>query len=165
MEIGKYYFTALAIPYLAALIVLLKILCRFLFHLDSSWNVKFRLIFSDILLSNKCKLLRSSISVLVLWVIPFNTWLISCWEENNFYYKLSNWQNDNCFHSKWQLRPFWVKYMPFYAFAQFVTTFVFFSAWAKSRVKWDNSREPTQKNRTLYASDLNCNYSDNELQM
>ena len=99
------------------------------------------------------------------WVVRFITWLISCWEENNFYYKLSNWQNDNCFHSKWQLRPFWVKYMPFYAIAQFVKTFVFFSAWAKSLVKWDNSREPTQKNRTLYASYLNCNYSDNELQM
>ena len=29
--------------------------------------------------------------------------------ENNYCYKLSNWQNDNYFHSKWQLRPFWVK--------------------------------------------------------
>ena len=37
-------------------------------------------------------------------VVPFNTWLISSWEENNCCYKLSNY-----FHSKWQLRPFWVK--------------------------------------------------------
>ena len=42
-------------------------------------------------------------------VVPFNTWLISSWEENNCCYKLSNWQNDNYFHSKWQLQPFWGK--------------------------------------------------------
>ena len=57
-------------------------------------------------------------------VVPFNTWLISCWEENNCCYKLSNWQNDNYFHTKLQLLPFWVKYMSFRAFAQLVTTLI-----------------------------------------
>ena len=37
-------------------------------------------------------------------VVPFNTWLISSWEENKCCYKLSNWQNDNNFYLKWQLR-------------------------------------------------------------
>ena len=32
-------------------------------------------------------------------VVQFNTSLISTWEEN----ELSNWRNDNYFHSKWQL--------------------------------------------------------------
>ena len=34
-------------------------------------------------------------------VVPFNTWLISSWEENNCCYKLSNWQNDNFDHFEW----------------------------------------------------------------
>ena len=89
----------------------------------------------------------------ILGVVPFNTWLISSWEENNCCYKLSNWQNDNYFHSKWQLWPFWVKYMSFYAFAQLVTTFIFFSAWDKSRDKWDNSQNSTQKMRTQAVMD------------
>ena len=38
--------------------------------------------------------------------------------------------------------------MSFCAFAQLATTFIFFSALDKSRVKWDNSRKPTQKMRT-----------------
>ena len=38
---------------------------------------------------------------------PFSTWLISSSEENKCCYKLSNWQNENYFHSKWQLRTFW----------------------------------------------------------
>ena len=78
----------------------------------------------------------------ILGVVPFNMWLTSRWEENNCCYKLSNWQNDNSFHSKWQL---W----QFCAFAQFVTTVIFFSAWDKSHVKWDNSRNSTQKMKTL----------------
>ena len=88
-------------------------------------------------------------------VVPFNTWLISTWEENNCFYKLSNWQNDNHFHSKWQLRPFWVKYIPrchFVHLLSLLTTFLFFSAWDKSRVKWDNSRNSTQKMRTTVRS-------------
>ena len=44
-----------------------------------------------------------------LAVGPFNTRLIWSWEENKCCYKLSNWQNNNYFHSKWQLRPFWVE--------------------------------------------------------
>ena len=38
--------------------------------------------------------------------------------------------------------------------AQLVTTVIFFSAWDKSRVKWDNSRNSTQKTRTLLSSSL-----------
>ena len=34
-------------------------------------------------------------------IVPFNTWLTSSWEEKKCCYKLSNWQNDNYFHSKW----------------------------------------------------------------
>ena len=48
-------------------------------------------------------------SYLLCWIsrfVPFNTCLISIWEENNYCYKLSNGQNDNYFHSKWQLWPF-----------------------------------------------------------
>ena len=39
--------------------------------------------------------------------------------------------------------------MSFCVFAQLVTTSIFFSTWDKSRVKWDNSRNSTQKIRTL----------------
>ena len=60
--------------------------------------------------------------------------------------KLTKWQ---LFHSKGHHRPFWVKYMSFCAFAQLVTIFIFFSAWDRSRVKWDNPRKSTQKMRTL----------------
>ena len=45
--------------------------------------------------------------------------------------------------------------MPFCAFAQLVTTFIFFSAWYKSRVKWNNSRNSTQKMRTWQMSKSN----------
>ena len=37
--------------------------------------------------------------------------------------------------------------MSFCAFAQLLTTFIFFSAWDRSRVKWDNSQNSTQKMR------------------
>ena len=47
--------------------------------------------------------------------------------------------------TKWQLWSFWVKYMSYCAFAQLLSTFNFFSAWDKSRVKWDNSHNSTQK--------------------
>jgi hypothetical protein len=39
--------------------------------------------------------------------------------------------------------------MSFCAFVHLVTTFIFFSAWDKSRVKWDNSQNLTQKVRTM----------------
>ena len=39
--------------------------------------------------------------------------------------------------------------MSFCAFAPLVTTFIFFSALDKSRVQWDNSRNSTQKMRTI----------------
>ena len=40
----------------------------------------------------------------------------------------------------------------FCVFSQLVTTFIFFWAWDKSRVKWDNSRNSTQKMRTYVCS-------------
>ena len=39
-------------------------------------------------------------------VVPLNTWLISSWEDDNCYYKLSNWQKNNYLHSEWQLCQF-----------------------------------------------------------
>ena len=45
---------------------------------------------------------------------------------------VTSWATDKMFHSKRQLRPFWLKWMSFYAFAQLVTTFIFFSTSDKS---------------------------------
>ena len=42
----------------------------------------------------------------------------------------------------------WVKIVGILSVAQLVTTIIFFSAWDKSRVKWDNSQNSTQKVRT-----------------
>ena len=42
--------------------------------------------------------------------------------------------------------------MSFCAFAQLVTTVIFFSAWDRSRVNWDNSQNSTQKMRTFTLS-------------
>ena len=39
--------------------------------------------------------------------------------------------------------------------AQHVTTVIFFSAGDKSRVKWDNSRNSTQKMRTIQSKVIN----------
>ena len=36
-------------------------------------------------------------------VVPFITWLISNWEENDCCYKLTNWQNDNFDHFEWNI--------------------------------------------------------------
>ena len=57
--------------------------------------------------------------------------------------------------------------MSFCGFAQLVTIFIFLSAWDKSRVKWDNSRNSTQKMRTLrtkkkliiYSLAKNCTFA------
>ena len=83
----------------------------------------------------------------VLGVVLFNTWLISSWEKITV---VTSWATDKMtvFYSKWQLRPFWVKYMSFCAFAQLVTTFIFFSAWDKSHVKRHNSQNSAQKMRS-----------------
>ena len=48
--------------------------------------------------------------------------------------------------------------MSFCAFAQVVTTFIFFSAWDKSHVKWDNSRNSTQKMRTIVLDPFSGEY-------
>ena len=52
-------------------------------------------------------------------------------------------------NSKWSKLSFWIKIVVILSVVQLVTTFIFFSAWDKSRVKWDNSRNSTQKMRTL----------------
>ena len=54
----------------------------------------------------------------------------------------------------WSKLSFWLKIIVILSVAQLVATVIFFSAWDKSRVKWDNSRNSTQKMRTLdsYAS-------------
>ena len=44
---------------------------------------------------------------------------------------------------------FWEKIVFILWVAQFVTTVIFFSAWYKSRVKLDNSRNSSQKKRTI----------------
>ena len=52
-------------------------------------------------------------------------------------------------HSKCPKFSFWVEIDVILSVAQLVTTVIFFSAFHKSRVKWDNSRKPTQKQRTI----------------
>ena len=74
---------------------------------------------------------------------PFKTWLISSWEEN----KLSKCTKWHLFHSKWSKLSFSVKIVIILSLAQLVTTVTVFSAWDKSRVKWD-SQNSTQKMRT-----------------
>ena len=89
-------------------------------------------------------LMASNIDVSVkrlfgLWisgVVPFNMWLISSWDKNNCCYKLSK-----C--TKCSKLSFWVKRVVILSVAQLVTTVIFFSAWDKSRVKWDNSQNST----------------------
>ena len=56
----------------------------------------------------------------------------------------ANAQNDIYFTKNCQSCHFEWKYL---SVAQLVTTVIFFSAWDKSRVKWDNSRNSTQKMR------------------
>ena len=36
----------------------------------------------------------------ILWVVPFNTWLILSWEESKYYYKLSKCTKWHLYHSK-----------------------------------------------------------------
>ena len=78
----------------------------------------------------------------ILGVVPFSTWLISSWEENKCCYKLSK-----C--TKWLKLSFRVKMVVIVSVAQLVTPVIFFTAWDKSRVKWDNSWNSTQKMRTF----------------
>ena len=66
--------------------------------------------------------------------VPFNTWPISSWEENEYWYKLK--------------LSFWVKIVVILSVLHLVTTIIFFSAWDKSYVKWDNCQNSTQKIRT-----------------
>ena len=89
-------------------------------------------------------------------VVPFNAWLISTWEENECCYELRR-----C--TKWQLRPFWVKIVAILSVAQLVTTVIFFLAWDKSHVKWDNSRNSTQKIRTYILNQNQFEISSNKM--
>ena len=97
-------------------------------------------------------LLWSSLSLpslpFISGVVPFNTWLISSWEANKCCYKLSKCTKWHLFYSKWLKLSFWVKIVVILSVAQLVTTVIFFPAWDKSRVKWDNSQNSTQKMRT-----------------
>ena len=61
-------------------------------------------------------------------------------------YKLSKCTK---WHSIWSKLSFWVKIVVILLVAQLVTTVIFFSAWVKSHVKWDNSRISTQKMSTI----------------
>ena len=82
----------------------------------------------------------------LIWgVAPFNTWLISSWEEKNSRYKLNNrqvttifTQNDNFDHFEWNRCQS----------SQLVIICILFSAWDKSLVKWYNSWNSTQNMRT-----------------
>ena len=72
----------------------------------------------------------------------------------------ANAQNDiHLFHSKWSKLLFWGKIHVIFSVAELVTTFIF-SAWDKSRVKWDNSWNSTQKmrNKTIFCQDINSVY-------
>ena len=69
-------------------------------------------------------------------------------KENIFCYKLSKYPKWQLFHSKWLKLSFWVKILVILSVAQLLKTVIFFSAWDKSRVKRDNSRNTIQKMRT-----------------
>ena len=92
----------------------------------------------------------------ILGVVPFHMWLISSWEENKCCYKLKKCTKWHLFHSKWLKLSFWVKIVVILSVAQLVTTVIFFSAWDKSHVKWDNSQNSTQKMRT-FSVDMSTN--------
>ena len=64
------------------------------------------------------------------------------------WYRLRKCTKWHIFHSKWWKLSFWVKTVFILSVAQLVPTVIFFSAWVKSYVKWDNSRNSTQKMRT-----------------
>ena len=79
-------------------------------------------------------------------IVPFNIWLISSWEENECCYKMSK-----C--TKWHMYiPIKMVELVILSVAHLVTTVIFFSAWDKSRVKWEHSQNSTQKMRTFVAS-------------
>ena len=90
----------------------------------------------------------------ILGVVSFNTWLISSWEENKCCYKLRKCRKWHLFLWKWLKLSFWVKIVVILSVAQLLTTVIVFSAWDKSRVKWDNSQNSTQKMRTYIAHEI-----------
>ena len=64
-------------------------------------------------------------------------------------YKLSKCTKWHLFYSKLLKLSFCMKIVVIVSVAQLVTPVIFFSAWDKSRVKWDNSWNSTQKMRTF----------------
>ena len=95
-----------------------------------------------------CRIIGPHFLCWMLGVVPVNTWLVSSWEENKCCNKLSKCTKWHLLHSKWSKLSFWVKKVVISSVAQLVTTDIFFSAWDKSGVKWDNSRNTIQKMRT-----------------
>ena len=90
-------------------------------------------------------------------VVPFNTWLISSWEEKKLLLKADQL-------TKWQLFSLKVTTLTISSEIDVIlcicsacnNIYSFFSTWDKSCVKWDNSWNSTQKMRTYIASDHEC---------
>ena len=76
------------------------------------------------------------------------TYLLSC-EEDKCCYKLIKCTKWHLFYSKWSKMSFWVKIVVILSVSQLVLTVIFFSAWDKSRIKWDISKNSIRKMRTL----------------
>ena len=118
------------------------ILFLFIFHflVPWLWNYPFKLQF--------CVVYGPQILCWTSGIVSFTMWLISSWEENKYCYKLSKCTKWHLFDSKWSKLWFWVKIVDILSVTQLVYTFVFFSAWDKSHVKWDKSPNSTQKMRS-----------------
>ena len=71
-------------------------------------------------------------------VVLFNTWLISSWEENNSCNKLSNWQPRK---PKMTTLTIVSEINVILCICSALTTFIFFSVWDKSCVKWDEDHK------------------------
>ena len=88
------------------------------------------------------KRLGYSFSVLNFGSCPVN---YLSWEENKCYYKLSKCTKWHLFHSKWSKLSFWVKIV---VICQLLSLYQQLFSSHQSLVKWDNSRNSTQKMRT-----------------
>ena len=83
-------------------------------------------------------------------VVPFNTWLISSWEEKKLLLKADQL-------TKWQLFSLKVTTLTISSEIDVIlcicsacnNIYSFFSTWDKSCVKWDNSWNSTQKMRYI----------------
>ena len=104
-------------------------------------------------LSNQLKTLGPHSLCWISGVVPYHMWLILSWEKNKYCYKLKKCTKWHLFHSKWSKLSWWVKIVVIWSVAQLVTMV---KAWDKSHVKWDNSRNSTQKMRT-FSVDMSTN--------